>query len=82
VPSTQAAVDEAYRKMLPSRNLLSAATFQAQPFIKNEFLYGLYLASRQKADKNVAKTFRTREDAIKAFNRGEVSATDTVRILE
>jgi DNA-directed RNA polymerase beta subunit len=82
VPSTQAAVDEAYRKMLPSRNLLSAATFQAQPFIKNEFLYGLYLASRQKADKNVAKTFRTRDDAIKAFNRGEIAATDTVRILE
>ena len=82
VPSTQAAVDEAYRKMLPSRNLLSAATFQAQPFIKNEFLYGLYLASRQKADKNLAKTFRTRDDAIKAFNRGEIAATDTVRILE
>ena len=82
VPSTQAAVDEAYRKMLPSRNLLSAATFQAQPFVKNEFLYGLYLASRQKADKNVAKTFRTRDDAIKAFNRGEIAATDTVRILE
>ena len=81
VPSTQAAVDEAYRKMLPSRNLLSAATFQAQPFIKNEFLYGLYLASKNSPDKNNVKTFRTKEDAIKAFNRGELKATDTVRIL-
>ena len=30
----------------------------------------------------LAKTFRTRDDAIKAFNRGEIAATDTVRILE
>ena len=81
VPSTQAAVSEAYEKMLPSRNLLSAATFQAQPFIKNEFLYGLYLASKNKADKQNAKVFSTKEDVIKAFNRGELSATDSVKII-
>jgi len=82
VPSTQAAVSEAYERMLPSRNLLSASTFQAQNFIKNEFLYGLYLASKAKADKNNAKVFRTKNDAIVAFNRGELSASDSIKILE
>ena len=81
VPSTQAAVNEAYEKMLPSRNLLSAATFKAQPFIKNEFLYGLYLASKNGPDKTSVKSFRSKEDAIKAFNRGEISATDSVKII-
>jgi DNA-directed RNA polymerase subunit beta' len=82
VPSSQKAVQEAYERMLPSRNLLSAATFQASPFIKNEFLYGLYLASKQKPNKDNIKVFRTKEDVIKAFNRGELSPTDTVKIVE
>lgn len=82
VPSSEKAVREAYERMLPSRNLLSAATMQAQPFIKNEFLYGLFLASRKQADKNNVKTFRSKEDVLKAFNRGEIDATDTVRIVE
>jgi DNA-directed RNA polymerase beta subunit len=81
VPSTQAAVTEAYERMLPSRNLISASTFQAQNFIKNEFLYGLYLASKQAPDKHNAKVFRSKDDVIKAFNRGELSPTDTVKIL-
>jgi hypothetical protein len=68
--------------MLPSRNLIAASTFQAQNFIKNEFLYGLYLASKVKADKNNAKVFRTKDDVIKAFNRGELSASNSVKILE
>ena len=81
VPSSNKAVQEAYERMLPSRNLLSAATFQAQPFIKNEFLYGLYLASKQRPDKDNAKVFRTKDDVIRAFNRGELSPTDTVKIV-
>ena len=81
VPSSQKAVAEAYERMLPSRNLMSAATFQAQPFIKNEFLYGLYLASKRPPDKSNVKVFQTKDDVIKAFNRGELSPTDTVKIL-
>jgi DNA-directed RNA polymerase subunit beta' len=81
VPSSVGAVREAYERMLPSRNLLSAATFQAHPFIKNEFLYGLFLASKDRADKKNIKTFRTKDDVIKAFNRGEVNASDTVKII-
>ena len=81
VPSSVGAVREAYERMLPSRNLLSAATFQAHPFIKNEFLYGLFLASKDRADKKNIKTFRTKDDVIRAFNRGEVNASDTVKII-
>jgi DNA-directed RNA polymerase beta subunit len=81
VPSSAGAVREAYERMLPSRNLLSAATFQAHPFIKNEFLYGLFLASKDRADKKNIKTFRTKDDVIRAFNRGELNANDTVKIV-
>jgi DNA-directed RNA polymerase subunit beta' len=81
VPSSEKAVREAYERMLPSRNLLSAATFQAHPFIKNEFLYGLFLASKDRADKKNIKTFRTKDDVIRAFNRGELNANDTVKIV-
>lgn len=81
VPSSDAAVKEAYERMLPSRNLLSASNFQAHPFIKNEFLYGLFLASKDRADKKNVKTFRTKDDVIRAFNRGELNADDTVKIV-
>jgi len=81
VPSSPGAVKEAYERMLPSRNLLSAANFQAHPFIKNEFLYGLFLASRKGVDKSNIKHFRTKDDVIRAFNRGELDATDTVKII-
>ena len=81
VPSSPKAVKEAYEKMLPSRNLLSASTFKAHNFIKNEFLYGLFLASRGQVDKTNIKSFRTKDDVIKAFNRGEIAATDTVKII-
>ena len=81
VPSSAGAVKEAYDRMLPSRNLLSASTMKAHNFIKNEFLYGLFLASRKGADKNNVKSFRTKDDVIRAFNRGEINATDTVKIV-
>jgi len=81
VPSSAGAVKEAYDRMLPSRNLLSASTMKAHNFIKNEFLYGLFLASRKGADKNNVKSFRTKDDVIRAFNRGEIDATDTVKIV-
>lgn len=81
VPSSPGAVREAYERMLPSRNLLSAASFQAHPFIKNEFLYGLFLASKNAPDKKNIKTFRTKDDVIRAFNRGEVGPNDTVKIV-
>jgi len=81
LPSSPAAVKEALAKMLPSRNLLSAATFQTMPFIKNEFLYGLYLASKGQANKDNVKVFRSKDDVIKAFNRGELDPSDTVKIL-
>jgi DNA-directed RNA polymerase beta subunit len=81
VPSSIGAVREAYERMLPSRNLLSAATFQAHPFIKNEFLYGLFLASKDRADKKNVKAFRTKDDVIRAFNRGDLNANDTVKIV-
>ena len=82
VPSSQAAIKDVLTRMLPSRNLLTAGSFKAHKFIQNEFLLGLYLASSPKVKKKADKVFETREDAIKAYNRGELSVSDTISILK
>ena len=82
VPSSQGAINDVLNKMLPSRNVLSSKNFKAPKFISNEFLLGLYLASSGKAKAKAAKVFETREDVIKAFNRGELNVDDTVEILK
>jgi DNA-directed RNA polymerase subunit beta len=82
VPSSQGAINDVLNKMLPSRNVLSAKDFKAPKFISNEFLLGLYLASSGKAKGKAKKVFETREDVIKAFNRGDIDVSDIVEILK
>jgi len=82
VPSSQAAITDVLTKMLPSRNILAAKSFKAPKYISNEYLLGLYLASSPKSKDKAKKSFETREDAIKAYNRGELKITDTIEILK
>ena len=82
VPSSQAAITDVLNKMMPSRNLIAASTLKAHKFIQNEYLLGLYLASSPKAKRKAKKAFETREDAIKAFNRGEIDISDTIEIIK
>jgi DNA-directed RNA polymerase beta subunit len=82
VPSSQAAITDVLTRMLPSRNILAAKSFKAPKFISNEYLLGLYLASSPKVKKKADKVFETREDAIKAYNRGELGVEDTVEIIK
>jgi DNA-directed RNA polymerase subunit beta' len=82
VPSTDEAAEEAVAKMLPSRNLYSAANFRAQYKPSQEYVGGLYTGSAR-VDKQVKpRVFRTSADAFRAYHRGEINADTEVEILE
>ncbi|MEM2003603.1 MAG: hypothetical protein QXQ37_03000 [Nitrososphaerota archaeon] len=80
VPVSPDAVKEAIDKMLPSKNLLSAANFDINYPIKNEFLAGLWYATSQRKQMKPIR-FRTVDEVIKAFKRGEVDV-DTPVIVD
>lgn len=84
VPTTDGAVKEAYDRMLPSRSLLSPADFKSPVHAPGqEYLGGLFEATRQKEGKRRRpRVFRSREDAIAAHRRGEITADTPVEILE
>jgi DNA-directed RNA polymerase beta' subunit len=82
VPATDEARDEAIHKMMPSSNLLSTAQFKAHYVPRQEYVSGLYAATRE-AKKDVRpRTFRNKHDAIQAFDRGELDLTHPIEILE
>ena len=77
VPATDGAVKDAVEKMMPSRNLRSVRNFGVQYTPKNEFLLGLYLAS--KADnKNESKVFANKKAVMDAWKRGEIDVGDRI----
>ena len=81
VPVSKDAVDEARQKMLPTKNLLSSRNMDAQYTPGQEFVQGLYLATRAKKGKP-KKSFKTTADAQKAYNAGEIDIDTPIVILE
>jgi len=85
VPGTDEAVKEAYERLLPSRSLLSPSDFKS-PVHKpgQQYMAGLYHATRthEKDKKKRERVFRSKEEAIAAYKRGEISADTDVSILE
>lgn len=84
VPTSEAAVREAYDKLLPSKNLFSLSDLRSVAHAPiNEFVGGLYYASsRRLRSERPERTFRTAADAERAYAAGEIAANDIVRILE
>lgn len=82
VPVSDAAKQEALDKMLPSRNLLSGATFKVHYTPNQEYIQGLHAASIAKDSGTSKRTFASNQDAIKAYKRGEIDLGTTVEILE
>ncbi len=80
VPVSKEAVQEAIDKMLPSKNLISSASFFVNYPISNEFLAGLWVATTKRKSEP-PKRFRTKADVINAFKRGLVDI-DTPVIVE
>jgi DNA-directed RNA polymerase subunit beta' len=81
VPSTDEAAEEAAEKMLPSRNLLSAASFGVHYKPSQEYVGGLYEASARQDDRNQPAVFDTPGDAIRAYNQGRINVDRRVVIL-
>lgn len=80
VPVSSNAVDEAVNKLLPSRNLFSAADFNVHYKPSQEYTGGLHAASTKKSRKG-PKTFSSKQEAVKAYRRGEINAGQQVVIL-
>lgn len=79
VPSQHDAVDEAWKKLMPSKMLFSIRNQdQVVPIPKQELILGLYTANRR--DAKAKHTFATEEEALKAIRNGSVNLSDEVEI--
>ena len=82
VPVSEEAKKEAVDKMLPSRNLLSAADFKVQFKPSQEYVGGLHAASTKVDRKRPPRSFATKEDAVRAYRRGEIDVGQRIVIVE
>jgi DNA-directed RNA polymerase beta subunit len=82
VPVSKDAVDEAVEKMMPDKNLLSSATDTPNYAPTNEYLQGLYFASKQPGKKKETIKFASKQDALKAFMKGTIKMDDPISIKE
>lgn len=82
VPATEEAKQEAIAKMLPSRNLFSVQLFRAHYLPRQEYIVGLYEATKSINKKKNVKTFATMRDVLKAFFRGEIDTDQPVNVLQ
>lgn len=82
VPSTPEAQEEALEKMLPSRNLLSAADYKVHYSPSQEYVGGLYEASARVNERNKPVVFATVADAVRAYRNGQINTDRKVEILE
>lgn len=80
VPASDEAVQDAVNKMLPSRNLRAVADFDVHYTPKQEFLYGLHLATTARGRRT--HTFLSKKDVYAAFRRGEIGIGDIVTIAK
>jgi DNA-directed RNA polymerase subunit beta' len=81
VPGTEAAAAEAVEKMLPSRNLFSAARFRAHYTPTQEYTGGLYASTARIDKQNKPRVFQTTADAVRAYRRGEIGVDRQIEIL-
>jgi DNA-directed RNA polymerase subunit beta' len=79
VPATEEARKEVLAKMMPSKNLLSAKSFQPVLVPSNESALGLFSLSTEK-NKNTAKKYKNEDDVFKAYQKGELEEGDNVEI--
>lgn len=81
VPVSDEAKEEALVKLLPSRNLYNVASFDVHYEPIREYLGGLYTATSSVDDKKKPITFATAQEALRAFQAGQISLDQPVEIL-
>lgn len=80
VPVSDEAVKEVNDKMLPSKNLLAEANFEAHQKPSQEFLYGLYLATRKANSKKAPRIFADKKAALQALLDGKIELNDPIEV--
>jgi hypothetical protein len=70
--------------MLPSRNLIDPGDNKSPAqSMTEDYILGLYEATRKpKEQSKVVRTFATKEDAMRAYHRGDLGVHDKVKILK
>ena len=82
VPVSDKAVEQAKNKMLPSKNLFSLTDLKSATHTPTmEMTLGLYQLTKGKGKKPPV-TFRTLEDAKRAYRKGEIGINDPINILK
>ena len=81
VPVSDAAVRQAREKMMPTRHLLNARFGKATYTPSNEYLQGLYLATKVPTNKQV-RMFKSKADAVEAYRKGDIKIDDPITIVE
>ena len=79
IPAIEKARMEVLEKMLPSQNLISPKSFQPVLIPSNESALGLYGLSTENKKNNSVK-YKTEQDVVNAFRRGEIEAGDNVEV--
>jgi hypothetical protein len=83
VPASEGARRQALEKMLPSHNLLSPADFKTPVHtLGQEYLAGLYAASRAPDKKKRPRVFATVKDMLSAYERGDLDPRDPVEVID
>jgi DNA-directed RNA polymerase subunit beta' len=81
VPVSKEAVEEAYEKLLPSKNLIYAQDMTSPTYTPSQqFLHGLWLASVKSDKSKPVRVYRSKEDALAAYKRGEIKVGQRVKI--
>lgn len=81
VPASEKAVEQAYAKMLPSKNLTSLTDLRSPRHTPSkEQIFGLYALTKGMSDKPV-RVFDTVAEAKSAYARGELGPNDPIEIL-
>ena len=81
VPVTDAGVKEAIEKMMPERNLLSERNWSAHYAPSNEYVKGLYLATKP-PKRRAVKVFNSVQEAKDAYRRGDIDIDDPIQIRD
>jgi DNA-directed RNA polymerase subunit beta' len=82
VPATKQAVEEAYERLLPSKNLFKLSDMRSVAYSPaNEYVAGLRHATKSRSDRPV-RVFRNISEVREAFAKNTVDVDDPIQILE
>jgi DNA-directed RNA polymerase subunit beta len=81
VPATDESRDEVVHKLLPSKNLLNPSKFQAHYLPRQEYVGGLFNATKVNSEKK-PRVFATKQDALRALQNGEIHGDHPIHVVQ